>query len=262
MGNPIVYFEIAGPDGAQLRSFCASVFGWEIDDSATIAARSTGGFAVAFVRTQPTRCSTSVLKTSMRCLRKLRHQRERPVAVQDRMERVIVIGTSCCGKTTFARQLANVLGSPRIELDELYWSPNWVPKPEREFRELTEAATAKPRWVADGNYSSVRDLIWPRATSVVWLNYGFLTVLFRACRRTLHRAISREELFSGNRESFFQSFLSRDSILLWAIMTFRRRRRDYEELQNTERFRQLRWLEFRCPREAEMFLHDLEAPIN
>ena len=43
MSNPIVYFEIAGPDGARLREFYSGVFGWEIDDSATIAARSTGG---------------------------------------------------------------------------------------------------------------------------------------------------------------------------------------------------------------------------
>ncbi len=43
MGNPIVYFEIAGPDGPRLRSFFRRVFGWEIDDAATIASRSTGG---------------------------------------------------------------------------------------------------------------------------------------------------------------------------------------------------------------------------
>jgi predicted enzyme related to lactoylglutathione lyase len=43
MSSPIVYFEIAGPDGARLRSFFKSVFGWEIDGSSTIASRCTGG---------------------------------------------------------------------------------------------------------------------------------------------------------------------------------------------------------------------------
>ena len=43
MSSPIVYFEIAGPDGAQLKSFYASVFGWSIDAASTIAAASTGG---------------------------------------------------------------------------------------------------------------------------------------------------------------------------------------------------------------------------
>ena len=43
MSSPIVYFEIAGPDGASLRSFFKSVFDWEIDDSSTISSLSTGG---------------------------------------------------------------------------------------------------------------------------------------------------------------------------------------------------------------------------
>ncbi len=43
MGNPIVYFEIAGPEGDRLKSFFRKVFEWEIDDTSTIAASSTGG---------------------------------------------------------------------------------------------------------------------------------------------------------------------------------------------------------------------------
>lgn len=43
MSSPIVYFEIAGPDGAQLKAFYSSVFGWSIDATSTIAAASTGG---------------------------------------------------------------------------------------------------------------------------------------------------------------------------------------------------------------------------
>jgi hypothetical protein len=43
MGNPIVYFEVAGPEAGTLRSFYSKIFDWEIDGSATIAAASTGG---------------------------------------------------------------------------------------------------------------------------------------------------------------------------------------------------------------------------
>jgi len=43
LGNPIVYFEIAGPDAARLKSFFKNVFGWEIDGSSTIVSGSTGG---------------------------------------------------------------------------------------------------------------------------------------------------------------------------------------------------------------------------
>ncbi|MGI9519767.1 MAG: VOC family protein [Pirellulaceae bacterium] len=43
MSIPIVYFEIAGQDGAALQQFYRDLFGWEISDSASISSESTGG---------------------------------------------------------------------------------------------------------------------------------------------------------------------------------------------------------------------------
>jgi adenylate kinase family enzyme len=179
--------------------------------------------------------------------------------LRDKLERVVVVGTSCCGKTAFAGRLAQALVVPRIELDELYWASNWTPKPNAEFRGLVQRAADRARWVADGNYSGVRDLLWPRATSIVWLNYSFVTVFGHALRRTIRRIIHREELFAGNRESIRRSFFSRDSILFWVITTFHRRRKEYEVLRNSNTFRELEWIEFRRPSEAEAFLTDAQA---
>jgi adenylate kinase family enzyme len=114
--------------------------------------------------------------------------------MKNEMTRVIVIGTSCVGKTTFARSLAYALSFPHVELDALYWPPNWVPRASDEFCVLTSQAVAQDRWVTDGNYSVVRDLIWSRATTVIWLNYGFRLVLWRALTRTVRRVLTREEL--------------------------------------------------------------------
>jgi adenylate kinase family enzyme len=83
------------------------------------------------------------------------------------VERVVVVGTSCAGKTTFARQLATALKAPHVELDALYWGPNWTPVPMERFRAAAAAVTAEPRWVCDGNYAMVRDVMWRRATALV-----------------------------------------------------------------------------------------------
>src|SRR6266478_8449083 len=123
------------------------------------------------------------------------------VTLAGNINRVIVIGTSCSGKTTFARSLARISNCPHIELDTLYWQPNWTPRPPEEFRNLVAQALSQDCWVTDGNYSIVRDLVWSRATTVIWLNYVFPTVLWRALTRTLRRVLTQEELFSGNRES-------------------------------------------------------------
>jgi adenylate kinase family enzyme len=175
------------------------------------------------------------------------------------MARVVVIGTSCAGKTTFARSLARVLGFPHIELDALHWQPNWIERPDDEFRALAAAALAQNSWVTDGNY--VRDLVWSRATTVIWLNYAFPVVLWRAVARTLRRAQTGEELFSGNRESLRMAFFSRDSILWWVLTTFHRRRKRYRALFDTPPSPRLEYVEFLKPPEAEHFLARLKTDI-
>lgn len=170
------------------------------------------------------------------------------------LARVVIVGTSCAGKTTFARVLADILECPAVELDALYWDSNWTPKPPEHFLRLVDAATSGPRWVVDGNYSVIRDTVWPRATAVIWLNLGFMTVFGRALRRTLRRSISGELLYAGNRESLRRAFLSRESILLWVLTTYRERRRRYPSLRLIPRYQHLEWFELRSPAEAKAFL--------
>jgi adenylate kinase family enzyme len=172
--------------------------------------------------------------------------------------RVVVIGSSCAGKTTFARLLAEAVGWPRIELDELYWSSDWTPKPESEFKRLVQEAAAGDCWVADGNYALCRGILWPRATTIVWLNYGLTRVLWRGLRRTCARCFRGEILYHGNRETIQRSFFSKDSILLWIISTFGRRRREFSILRKSGAFSHLTWLEARCPTEA----HDLLVQLK
>ena len=170
--------------------------------------------------------------------------------------RVAIVGTSCSGKTTLARALASRLDVPHVELDALYWLPNWQARPDDEFRDLVAARTAGTRWVVDGNYRRVaRAVLWPRASVILWVNYPLPLVLWRGLRRTLRRSITAEELFAGNRESLKRAFLSRDSILLWVVKTWRRRRRDYGALYAQRRYPMT---ELKHPVDAERLLARLD----
>ncbi|MCA9235072.1 MAG: hypothetical protein KDA44_06360 [Planctomycetales bacterium] len=139
--------------------------------------------------------------------------------------RILVVGNSAAGKSTLARALADRLAIPHVELDALYWQPQWQTTAIDEFRRQVAAAAAGDAWIADGNYMVVRDQLWPRATTVVWLNYSLPTVLARGVRRTLRRVVSREELFSRNRESI-ASLFGWNGIPLWIVRMHRRRRRE------------------------------------
>ncbi len=175
-------------------------------------------------------------------------------------QRISVVGTSGSGKTTVGRGIADRLGIPCIELDALAWLPGWTNRPLAELRELVEERTRGPAWVVDGNYSKVRDLVWGRADTVVWLDYPFRRVFGQLLRRTIRRSLRREELWNGNRESLRMSFFSRDSILLWAIRTYRRRRRQYPELLSKPEHAYLKVIRLRSPAETRRWLDGLARP--
>ncbi|HLX28148.1 MAG TPA: toxin [Casimicrobiaceae bacterium] len=181
---------------------------------------------------------------------------------RQRLDRIVVIGSSCAGKTTFARTLAALFECPAIQLDELYWGPNWNARSPDEFAKLTDAATSGHRWVVDGNYSVIRDLVWPRATAIVWLNIGFCTVLVRALRRTLMRSATGQLLYAGNRESPRRAFFSRDSILLWVVTTYHDRRRRFSALRANSTYPAAEWVELRNAGDAAAFLRSVRSRLT
>jgi len=173
------------------------------------------------------------------------------------LKRVVVIGTSCSGKTTLARTLAGMLAVPHIELDAIHWLPNWQSRSLEELRNLVQEAVSDDRWVLDGNYSKLRDIVWARATTLIWLNYPIHVVWGRALYRTVKRVLTQERLYSGNRETFKKSFLNKDSILWWVITTYYRRRREYPGLFKQPQYAHLEIIELCTPKEAERFVIDL-----
>lgn len=175
-------------------------------------------------------------------------------AAGDEAMSCIVVGVSGSGKSTFARALAQAHSVPHVELDALYWLPGWVARERDDFRHRAAQATRGDAWVADGNYSATRDLLWPRATHVVWLHYGRLTVLWRIVRRTMVRLVCRQALWSGNRETFARAFLSRESPILWSMQTYDKHQRNYRALRASANYSQLTWVELRSPRQARAFL--------
>lgn len=133
---------------------------------------------------------------------------------------IAVWGNSSSGKTTLAASLARRTGLPHIEMDAVFWRPDWVEAPLDEFRaDITTAIEANPDgWVMDGNYSRVQDIVLPRVETLIWIRLPLLIVLWRATTRCLGRIISKEPLWGINRETWRKSFFSRES-LLWYILT-------------------------------------------
>ncbi len=178
--------------------------------------------------------------------------------MQRRPSFVNVIGTSGSGKSTFCKSLSKVMGHPHIEMDKIFWGPNWHwPSDDVFFQNLRQAISGD-KWILDGNYTRTLPIKWERVEMVIWLDYSFTTTLYQAAVRAFRRALSGEEIWegTGNRESFRKSFLSKDSIILWTIKTHRSTRIKYESYLKNPKFAHINFVRLKNKQEAKAFLNE------
>jgi len=175
---------------------------------------------------------------------------------------ISVVGNSGSGKTTIARRLAAGLGIPHLELDAVFHQPDWQPLATSEFRRIVSEFTAGASWVVDGNYSKVRDIVWGRADTVVWVDPPRHRVMRQLVARTLRRMATRAELWNGNREPWSNLFRldPEQSILLWAWTNHRRYRDRYLAAQADPANAHLTFVRVRTPADTAALLRDVASP--
>ena len=174
------------------------------------------------------------------------------------MHRVTITGSTGAGKSTLAAEVARRLGAPHVELDALYWDPGWTAVPWERVRARADVALpVDGRWVADGNYSRVRDISWGRADTLVWLDYSLPLVFWQLARRTVRRGLTHAELFNGNRETLWKHLFTRESLFLWLLRSYRRHWRENAEALAQPEYAHLTVKRFRWPSETRRWLAGL-----
>jgi adenylate kinase family enzyme len=124
------------------------------------------------------------------------------------MQRVLVIGISGAGKSTFTRALAARTNLPVIHLDTEFWKPGWQVTPREEWRVKVAELVAREAWIMDGNFGASLDLRLPLADTVVWFDYPRHVCLARAVWRVLTTyGRVRADLAPGCPEKFDWEFL-------------------------------------------------------
>jgi hypothetical protein len=171
-------------------------------------------------------------------------------------DRILILGRTGSGKTTLARQLAAALGVPHVELDSLYFGPDFSTAPVSVLRERTEAAVAGDRWVTDGNKRAVRDVVWPRADTVIWLDYPMYVTLWRLVKRARRRtsALSSQAAQAGRRTELPKQLLAAARGVLTALRSHRGQRREYPQLFGQPANQHLAVARLRSPRATRQWM--------
>lgn len=124
------------------------------------------------------------------------------------MKKVLVIGSSGAGKSTFSRTLGEATGLPVIHLDKLYWSPNWVEPPKDEWAQTVQAALRGTEWILDGNYSGTLEMRLKECDTVIFLDLPRLLCIYRIVKRFLkYHKTTRPDMGAGCEEKIDLKFL-------------------------------------------------------
>lgn len=99
------------------------------------------------------------------------------------MKRVMVVGCSGAGKSTFAIRLGEITDLPVFHMDKIHYQANWVVRPKVEKIRLANEVEAKDRWIFDGGLSATYANRAARADTLIWLDLPLRTRVARILKR-------------------------------------------------------------------------------
>ncbi|MGJ8726299.1 MAG: adenylate kinase [Roseibacillus sp.] len=180
--------------------------------------------------------------------------------------RIQIVGSSNAGKSTLAARLASESGYPYVELDALNFEPNWRGRNQHdpeEFRRLIREATDGDAWIVAGNYSVYcRELTWPRADTIIWLDFPLPLLSLRLIRRSWRRSRKKELLWGTNYEQFWPQlrFWHPDSLLNWLWANHARQNQNLLNAKVDPRWAHLNFIHLTSPQEASQFTFKTKNP--
>jgi adenylate kinase family enzyme len=173
-------------------------------------------------------------------------------------KRINIVGSSASGKSTLSKKISSYMNATHIELDKLIWEPNWCLKSDEEFFKLLENEIIKESWVIDGNYTRSIPIKWRNVELVIWIDLSFTRTLYQSLKRSIKRIVSRKEVWegTGNKETFYRTFLSKESVIWWMIQNYKKTQKNYIKIMNDPKYNHIKFIRLRSLYEIELFIKD------
>ena len=166
--------------------------------------------------------------------------------------KIVVVGTSAVGKSTFSRKLAQVLNLPLTLMDSIMWKPGWNYIGDEETVRKLDEVSLRPEWIIEGYISTeARTFVFDRADSIIYLDYPSLISSWRYIKRWWkYRKAARPEL-EGSPEKFDLKFLA----LVWTKGEANYLNRYLKEVNPRKKI-----ITLKSPKEAQKFLEETKYP--
>jgi adenylate kinase family enzyme len=166
------------------------------------------------------------------------------------LDRVVVLGAVGAGKTTFSARLAARLGVRHVERDDL-----GIPIGSREYLDRTAAEVAADSWVFDGPPYFAESLVYPRATTIIALDFERAVVV----RRVLARTVKAMATQWPSKAAWEWNIFSSKHPVRWSWTTWAERRQQMADLRVNPIVTAAEFIHLGRPIEAEIWLAALGA---
>ncbi len=124
------------------------------------------------------------------------------------MKKIIVIGSSGAGKSTFARRLGAGINTEVVHLDKLYWKPNWIEPSKDEWRAILAEAVKNDSWIMDGNFGGTIEMRMAACDTAIFLDLPSYVCVYRILKRWIfYRKGTRPDMAEGCHEKFDWKFI-------------------------------------------------------
>jgi adenylate kinase family enzyme len=166
------------------------------------------------------------------------------------MNKIVVVGVSASGKSTFSRKLAEETNLPLIFMDEIMWNPGWEYIGDEATVQRLDEESSKTEWIIEGYITKeARKFVFERADKIIYLDYSPWVASWRYLKRWWnHRVHPRPEL-EGSPEKFSFKFLK----LVWTKGEAISLNRFLKEVSDQSKI-----ITFHSPKETESFLRSLD----
>lgn len=172
-------------------------------------------------------------------------------------ENILILGNPGSGKSYLAEEMSKILSMPLIELDEIFWGPNWTKLDISNVHDLVKQKIEFCPHIIEGQYPEMKDLLPSYSNTIIYIDLPLRVLFWRLLKRSIRRALYREELCGGNRETFRKLLFSKHSMIYYIFQIFDENRRDNDEIIYRAQQQKKATYVLKCRTEVTKFLNDL-----
>ena len=165
--------------------------------------------------------------------------------------KILVIGYSSSGKSTFSKRLGNVYNIPVLHIDKIFFAPNWVERDKKQVEKEIKAFIKNESWIIDGLYRNLAKERFELADQIFIFDFNRFKCLYGAIVRRVkfHNQI-RDSIADGCKERLNLSFI-------WWILFGGRKKESKELLKTIKTIYEKKVIVFKNRRQASHYLRSI-----